>query len=480
MKWISLACVLVSGLVSLAWSEEKPNILFLFSDDQCFETIGAFGMTDIETPNLDRLVEEGTTFTHAYNMGGWNGAICVASRHMLNTGAFVWHAHKISNNIRKSELPHPEWPDFQKEGLMWSQLMEKGGYDTYFTGKWHVKANPNEIFTVARNVRGGMPNQTKEGYNRPVQGQPDAWSPYDPKFEGFWKGGKHWSEVVADDALDFLKMAKASENPFFMYIAFNAPHDPRQAPKEYIEKYPLDRMAVPENFLTEYPYRMEIDNPPTLRDEKLAPFPRTKYAVQVHRQEYYAIITHMDDQIGRILDALEASGEKENTYIVFTSDHGLSVGRHGLIGKQSLFDHSVRIPFMMVGPGVEAGKKIDEPIYLQDVMATSLELAEVAAPEHVQFQSLLPLLKGEPSEYTAIYGAYQMSQRCIVKDGWKLIAYPKVPKLLLFDLNNDPLEMKDVSGQHSERVQTLFQGLLELQKETGDALSLEAAFPEMF
>lgn len=480
MKLVSLFSFLFILVTSITFSDEKPNILFLFSDDQCFETIGAFGMTDIETPNLDRLVKEGTTFTHAYNMGGWNGAICVASRHMLNTGAFVWHAHKISENIRKKTPSNNGWPDFQKENLMWSQLMEKVGYETYFTGKWHVKAKPEEIFTVARNVRGGMPNQTPAGYNRPVEGEPDPWSPFDPKFEGFWKGGKHWSEVVADDAIDFLSMAKKSDNPFFMYIAFNAPHDPRQAPKEYIEKYPLDRMAVPANFLPEYPYKVEIDNPPGLRDEKLAPFPRTKYAVKVHRQEYYAIITHMDDQIGRVLDALEASGMKDNTYIFFTSDHGLSVGSHGLIGKQSLFDHSVRVPFMMAGPGVKPGAKIDSPIYLQDVMPTSLEAAGVTPPEHVQFQSLFPLLKGEPSEYESIYGAYQMSQRSITKDGLKLIAYPKVPKLLLFDLNDDPLEMKDVSSQHPEKVKNLFKKLIELQEETGDSLALKQSFPEMF
>ncbi len=480
MKTIPFAFVIVSLFAFNLAAKEKPNILFLFSDDQCFETIGAYGMTDIETPNLDRLVEGGTTFTQAYNMGGWNGAICVASRHMLNTGAFVWHAHKISDNIRKKELPNPQWPDFQKAGLMWSQLMQGGGYDTYFTGKWHVKADPAAIFNVARNVRGGMPNQTPEGYNRPVQGQPDAWSPFDTKFDGFWKGGKHWSEVVADDAIDYLTMAESSENPFFMYIAFNAPHDPRQAPKEFIDRYPLDRIALPENFLPEYPYRNEIDNPPTLRDEKLAPFPRTEYAVKVHRQEYYAIITHMDEQIGRILDHLEETGEKENTYIFFTSDHGLSVGSHGLIGKQSLFDHSVRVPFMMVGPDVAKGQKVDEPIYLQDVMTTSLEIANVERPGHVQFQSLFPLLEGRASKYEALYGAYQMSQRSVIEKGWKLIAYPKVPKLLLFHVDEDPLEMNDLAGEHPEKVDKLFDQLLLLQKETGDSLELKNSFPEQF
>ena len=462
------------------FADEQPNILFIFSDDQCFETIGALGMTDIETPNLDRLVEEGTTFTHAYNMGGWNGAICVASRHMLNTGAYLWKAKKISENIGKDKPAHPGIPNYPKEGMMWSQMMKEAGYDTYMTGKWHVKADAAEIFDVARHIRPGMPNQTDEGYNRPVQGVPDKWSPFDTSFDGFWKGGKHWSEVVADDAQDFLEMAKAKENPFFMYIAFNAPHDPRQSPREYVEKYPLDRIEVPENFLPEYPYKNEIDNRPSLRDEKLAPFPRTKYAVQVHRQEYYAIITHLDTQIGRILDALEESGKRENTYIFFTSDHGLAVGHHGLIGKQNPFDHSVRVPFMVVGPGVEASKKVDSPIYLQDVMPTSLELAGVDVPERVQFKSLVPALEGSGEVgYEEIYFAYLESQRTIVKDGFKLILFPNVPKVLLFDLKNDPLEMRDVSGEYPEKVGELYKHFQELQEEMEDPVDLEGVFPEL-
>lgn len=468
----------LSGALS-AVSAEKPNILFLFADDQCFETIGALGLTDIETPNLDRLVEGGTTFTNAYNMGSWSGAVCVASRHMLNTGTFVWHAQKVSDNIGKKELPHPEWPDFAKGNLMWSQLMKSAGYDTYFTGKWHVRADANKIFDVARNVRGGMPKQTEEGYNRPFQGQPDPWSPFDPKFGGFWEGGKHWSEVVADDAIDFLKMAETEENPYFMYIAFNAPHDPRQAPKSFIDRYPLDRIEVPENFLPEYPYKDQIDNRPSLRDERLAPFPRTKFAVQVHRQEYYAIITHMDEQIGRILDALEASGKRENTYIFFSADHGLSVGHHGLIGKQNLFEHSTKVPLMVVGPNVEAGGRNSSPVYLQDIMATSLELGGVEKPDHVQFASLLPVLRGESNGYGSIYGGYLKSQRSVTKDGWKLLLYPNVPKALLFDLSNDPLEMNDVFGAHPGKVKALFAEFLKLQKETGDTLDLSVVFPDL-
>ncbi|MDF1659987.1 MAG: sulfatase-like hydrolase/transferase [Verrucomicrobiales bacterium] len=466
--------LLISGL--LVSAEEKPNILFIFADDQCFDTIGALGLTDIETPNLDRLVDRGMTFTHAYNMGSWSGAVCVASRHMLNTGTFVWHAEKISENLNKSKPAHNEWPDFQKENLMWSQLMKAGGYDTYFTGKWHVRANPESIFDVTSNVRGGMPKQTEAGYNRPTQGVPDEWSPFDPQFGGFWEGGKHWSEVVADDATNFLEIAAKSDNPFFMYIAFNAPHDPRQAPKEFIDRYPLDRIEVPANFLPEYPYKDKIDNRPSLRDERLAPFPRTKYAVQVHRQEYYAIITHMDEQIGRILDDLELSGKAENTYIVFSADHGLSVGHHGLIGKQNLFEHSVKVPFIVSGPGIARNSKNDSLIYLQDVMPTALELAGIDKPDHVQFRSLLPVINGESSGYEAIYGGYLKSQRSVIKNGFKLLLYPNVPKALLFNLDEDPLEMNDLSGTYPEKVQKMYKDLKKLQSETGDTLDLDLSF----
>ncbi|MCB1707051.1 MAG: sulfatase-like hydrolase/transferase, partial [Halioglobus sp.] len=195
-----------------------------FADDQCFDTLRSMGNTEIETPNLDRLVARGTTFTHAYNMGSWSGAVCVASRMMLNSGKFVWHAERDYGQTSKLYLERQR---------LWPQLMASAGYDTYFTGKWHVRADAAKAFKVAEHVRGGMPNQTEAGYNRPIEGQPLKWTPWDESFGGFWQGGKHWSEVVGDDAISYLDMAKQSDNPFFMYIAFNAPHDPRQSPKEY-------------------------------------------------------------------------------------------------------------------------------------------------------------------------------------------------------------------------------------------------------
>ena len=450
---------------------DKPNVLFIFADDQCYDTINALGNEEIETPNLDRLVKQGTTFTHAYNMGGWNGAVCLASRAMIISGQWLWHASRAP--IKTTLL---------EQKKLWPQLLEAQGYETYFSGKWHIRAPADQAFNHARNIRPGMPNQTKDGYNRPREGQPDTWSPYDPGFEGFWKGGKHWSEVLAEDGLEYLSMAAKKDNPFFMYLAFNAPHDPRQAPKEYVDKYPWKQINLPESFIPEYPYKEQIGSGKGLRDEKLAPFPRTEYAVKVNRQEYYAIITHMDAQIGRILEALEKSGKADNTYIFFSADHGLAVGNHGLMGKQNMYDHSVRVPLIVAGPGVEPNRKITARVYLQDIMATSLELAGAERPRHVQFQSLMPLLQGKTQKsYPAIYGAYVKSQRMVTEDDWKLLLYPNARVKRLYNLKQDPLERHDLAGEPGQlaRMKGLYQTFRGLQKETGDELNLDAAFPEL-
>jgi arylsulfatase A-like enzyme len=450
---------------------QPPNILFLLADDQSFETVRAFGHTDIETPNLDRLASHGAVFTHAYNMGSWSPAVCIPSRAMLITGRTLWRSRSIYDTTKHESAA----------GRLWPQLLERQGYSTWFTGKWHINADAAKTFSVARNIRPGMPKDVKEGYNRPLTSQPDLWNPSDPRFGGFWEGGKHWSEVTADDAIEFLGQARESRRPFFIYVAFNAPHDPRQSPKEYVDLYPLDRIKTPKSFLPEYPHNEAIGCGPGLRDERLAPFPRTAHAVKVHRQEYYAMITHLDAQIGRILDALEASGQAGNTWIFFTADHGLAVGRHGLFGKQNLYDHSLRVPFIVAGPGVKAGQKLAAPIYLQDVMPTTLELAGIEKPAQVDFQSLLPLLRGDESAAArdTIYAAYLDLQRAVIHNGWKLILYPKAQAVRLYHLDEDPLEMRDLSADpaRAATVSQLFERLLAQQKVLGDPLDLAGEYP---
>ncbi|WP_010135338.1 sulfatase-like hydrolase/transferase [Ochrovirga pacifica] len=474
----------------------KPNIVFIFTDDQTYSSIHALGNQQIITPNMDKLVNNGTTLTHTYNMGSWSGAVCLASRAMMNTGRFVWNAKNFA---------------YKKQGndeKIWSKLMQSGGYETYMTGKWHVHIGAEKVFNHTAHVRGGMPKDAWDhfkmvakfdsikniknanpddlmpvGYNRPKDENDHSWNPADKQFGGFWEGGKHWSEVVKDDALQFINHAKTSDKPFFMYLAFNAPHDPRQAPQEYQDLYNVHEIQVPESFLPEYPYRKSIGNGNNLRDEALAPFPRTEFAVKTHIKEYYASITHADAQIGMILEALEKSGKMDNTYIIFTADHGLAMGRHGLLGKQNLFDHSLRPPMVIVGPDIPKNKQVATDVYLQDAMATTLELGGIVKPNYVDFNSFLDIAKGTKTEsfYPEIYGAYLNVQRAIRKNGYKLIVYPEVPKVLLFDLKNDPEEMHNLSGQEEQkqRVKSLYQDLLQLQKDMNDPLDISKLYTQL-
>ncbi|MGF1585591.1 MAG: sulfatase-like hydrolase/transferase [Bacteroidales bacterium] len=468
ISYLLIGSSILSGCTTVEKEITPSNIILILADDQCFQAMGHLD-GEVKTPNLDRLARNGTTFTHAYNMGAWNGAVCIASRAMLITGSFIWDAYQYENEYRNQDEPLSR--------PMWGNLMQQAGYETYFTGKWHVKRDPLDVFDHVKNVRPGMPEDFPEGYNRPLNENDTIWQPWDEKWGGFWEGGTHWSEVVAEDAVSFINSAGESDKPFFMYLAFNAPHDPRQSPKEFVDMYPLENISVPENFQPRYPYREEMGSGENLRDERLAPFPRTEYAVKVNRQEYYAIITHLDEQVGIILDELEKSGKDDNTYIFFTSDHGLAVGQHGLLGKQNMYDHSIRVPFIVSGPDIPGNNKVSADIYYQDIMASSLEIAGIEKSEYVDFNSVMDLARGERTEsyYDAIYGCYMDLQRMIRKDGFKLIVYPEADKTLLFDLENDPLEMNDLSDNpdYEDVRNELFINLLNLQKEMNDELELE-------
>lgn len=498
LSLILSACTESSDSSAGEGTAEAPNIVFLFADDLSYQAISVLGNKEVHTPNLDRLAQAGTTFTHTYNMGGWNGAICVASRSMIISGQYLWSALKEDKRWRAK--------DSTALANTWGRIMAGNGYDTYMSGKWHVAAPADHVFDVAKHIRPGMPGDQRGkisderkkawreakiddtnmkafmpiGYHRPMDENDDSWSPTDTAFGGFWEGGKHWSEVLKDDAVGYIEAAAQKDNPFFMYLAFNAPHDPRQAPQSFIDQYPLDKISIPASFKPTYPYADYMGNSPGLRDEALAPYPRTKYAVKVHRQEYYAIITHLDEQIGKILDALEASGEMDNTYIFFTADHGLSVGHHGLIGKQNMYDHSVRVPMIVAGPEIPKGKKSGKELYLQDIMPTSLAMAGIEQPDYVDFKSFLDLAKGgaDRVHYPEIYGAYVKSQRMIRKDGYKLIVYPNAPKVLLFDLEKDPDEITDLAenAEQSDKVQSLFADLQKLQTQMEDELDLQPSF----
>ena len=467
-------------LAGAAETARRPNIVFILTDDQSVDTIASskvWGSEAARTPHMDRLAADGTRFSHAYNMGAWHGAVCVASRSMLNTGRFLWYNHKAE--ARRFE-------DLVAGGRFWSQRMKAAGYTTMMSGKWHVTTELEPLFDKVLHPRPGMPPSVKESYNRPIEGKPDPWSPFDRSIGGFWQGGKHWSEALADDAETLIKEAAGEKKPFFLYLAFNAPHDPRQSPREFIDLHPHEAVRMPENFLAANPHHQAMGlgpmNPKGIRDETLAPFPRTEFAVKTHRREYQAIVSHLDEQIGRVLTTIESQGLRDNTVVILTSDHGLAIGRHGLMGKQSLYEHSIRVPFLIAGPGIPKARTIETRIHLQDAMATALDLAGADRTD-IDFRSLMPLLRdGKTEHHGPIYAAmFPKAQRAVIDGDHKLILYPESRTSLLFNLADDPLEMTDLAGDPSKLplLKRLFARLLELQKTHDDPLDLKSSFPAL-
>ncbi len=443
-------CLFALAALATAGAAPRPNVLVLFADDQRADTIAALGNPLIRTPNLDRLVGEGTAFTRAYCMGSHHGAVCVPSRAMLLTGRTLFR-------VKDSLEGLPTWPE----------AFAKAGYTTFLTGKWHNQAaSALRVFQHGRSIfLGGM----GDPYRLPLQDiTPDH------TFTKARPSGEHSVRLFADAASEFIRDQPA-DRPFVCYVAFNLPHDPRVAPESFHRRYEAEKPPIPANFLPQHPF----DNGAlALRDEQLAPWPRTPDLVRRHLADYYASIEFLDEQVGRILDALRASGRADRTLIVYAADHGLAIGSHGLFGKQSLYDHSMRAPLILAGPGVPKGRKSDAMCYLLDIFPTLGELAGVAGPEGSEGVSLVPALSGRPVPgRETIFTAYGNSQRAVRDDRWKLILYPQINKSQLFDLSADPAETRDLAGDRPGEVARLT-GLLEAwQGKLGDKQPLTIPNP---
>lgn len=415
----------------------RPNVLFLLTDDQTFSTIRAWGNSDIHTPNMDRLVRRGVSFTQTHVMGGFNGAISQPSRAMLLTGRGLMDVHRNGGLIPETEKTFPE-------------LFRENGYTTFATGKWHSdNASFNRSFSTGANIFfGGMHpygRNNELGHRRPYLHQYDPAGRYD-NTNGVWVDASldtFSSELYADAAIGFLETASSDDAPFLMYVAFTSPHDPRNVLPGYGRKYDGADLPLPANFVTQHPFDNGDLNE---RDEKLLPTPRIPEQVLAERANYYGMVSEVDFQIGRLLDALEKSGKADNTIIVFTSDNGLCVGEHGLLGKQNLYEAAVRVPMVICGPGIPQNTVRDAYCYLYDLYPTLCDLAGIGVPATVKGISLEETLH-DPGvkKREDILLTYINLQRAIKKDGFKLILYnvdgQRHPQL--FDLRVDPMELKN-------------------------------------
>ena len=431
-----LAVLIISNSALAQQKKSRAiNILIIYSDDHSYRALGAAGNTDVLTPNLDKLAKSGLMFTQAHVMGGHQGAVCIPSRAMLLTGRYVNRLPGDGSTIPDSIVSLPE-------------VLRTQGYNTYHTGKWHSdKASHSRMFSTGGDIFfGGMHFPKFGGQEHPTVYLYDSTGVYDEKRKR--TSDTYSTTLYADHAIQFLSSTTAKAKPFFCYVAFTSPHDPRTPPDKFSRMYDPEKIPLPANFLIKHPFDNGDLN---VRDEQLLPVPRDPDAIKKDIALYYGMVSEMDAQVGRILETLEKSGLKENTLIVFAGDNGLAVGQHGLLGKQNLFEHSIRVPMILSGPGVPMNKKTDGFTYLSDITPTIFDYLQLPRPSSVEGRSLLPVIQ-DPSKKvrSSIYNVYGHWSRSIKsEDGFKLIVYnvDGIATTQLFNLKIDPWESKDLSKE---------------------------------
>ena len=424
----------------------KPNVLFLFADDMRADSIAALGNPVVKTPNLDTLVRRGFSFSNAYCFGGNSGAVCTPSRNMLLSGNcyFRWKDYLAPGAPagQKGMLAPGDGPNFPLS-------LKEAGYETYHHGK-----RGNTALHI----------QAKFDHNK-----------YLANDQGERQSGEPGSEI-AGAAIEFLKSRDAGR-PFFMYLAFGNPHDPRVAAKKYLNLYDRDKIPLPKNYLPQHPF----DNGEmAVRDEKLSPWPRTEAEIRRTLHEYYATITGLDAHIGRILSSLDELKLTSNTIILFSADQGISVGSHGLLGKQNLYDHAMKAPLFFAGPGIPKGRS-GALVHLFDIYPTVCEFVGAPRPQGIDGVSFKPVIDGKSSTTRSeLLLSYRGLQRAFRDERWKLLRYPQVNVTQLFDVQADPDELYNLAEDpaHATRVQQMLAKLKQAQAKFGDDLPLTVDNPK--
>ncbi|MBI1311472.1 sulfatase-like hydrolase/transferase [bacterium] len=471
VRFLTLNVAAAAGLLATnfnsanaACATERPNILLLVSDDQRPDTIHALGNHLIQTPNLDRLVKSGTVFTRATCAN----PICTPSRAEILSGC---------NSFRNGVLDFgrgikPELPTMPK----W---FAAAGYRTFYVGKWHNDGVPIERgYSATKGLyRGGGGKFYKpqvDWAGRPVTGyrgwifQDDAGTLFPELGVGLTPD---ISSKFAEAAVSLIDESAKSDQPFFLHVNFTSPHDPLLLPPGWEKTYDAASMPLPKNFAPRHPFdHGNFDG----RDEQLFKWPRTPEETRGELAAYYSVISYMDQQIGRILDTLHTTGQDKNTIVVFTSDHGLAVGSHGLRGKQSMYEHTIGVPLLMSGPGIPAGEQRSAQCYLRDLFPTLADLARLDPPgDRIDGRSLGPILRNEQSEiHPFVIGYFRNFQRMIRDGHWKYIEYPEVNVTQLFDLAGDPNELNNLTAekQYADQRRMLVEKLHGWLKQNGDPL----------
>ncbi|MEO0796737.1 MAG: sulfatase-like hydrolase/transferase [Verrucomicrobiota bacterium] len=403
-----------------------PNILVVVADDHESRAIKWAGNKAVETPHFDRLAAQGTAFTRAYHNGGFDDAVCIPTRASLLTGMDNFGALRGGRDVINPDcttLP---------------ERFRHAGYHCFVTGKWH-----NDRASLARSFDSGEKiflGGMYDHFGTPVR-------PFDPTGvfpESAISTERRFSaDAFCETAAHFIHDYD-EDAPFFAYVALTTPHDPRTPPAGDLERYPADSITLPPNFEAEHPFDLGVRE---IRDECLAPYPRTPERIQEEIAAYYGMISATDRSFGKIIAALQARDILDNTIIVYTGDHGLAVGQHGLLGKQNVYEHSCRVPLIIAGPGVPAGQTTDALAYSWDIFPTLCDLCHLEPPTGLDARSLSPVLENPAQNHReAISTHYMGYHRMVTEHQWKLIftRVNDVPRQQLFDLVTDPNETNNL------------------------------------
>ncbi len=454
-------------------ADRRLNFLFILVDDQSPEDLPIYNPSSpLHAPNLAALARRGIVLDNVCHMGSFSGAVCTPSRHMIMSGRTLWH---LPIGPHKGSLCPP-----RLEQNTIPAVFNRAGYATMRTCK---VGNSYEAANKQFSVRS---DATKRGDTADT--------------------GSAWH---ANQVLNYLNKRSSSgdKRPFYIHFGFSHPHDTRDGVPELLRKYgavnhddpdslpPLNPLqpALPPNYLSRHPFN---NSHADVRDEVAVSGVwknRDEASIRNELGREMACSEYIDEQIGRVLQRLDELGELEHTIVIYTADHGMSIGRHGLMGKQNLYQHTWQVPFIVAGPGIPAGRRAPGNGYLLDLLATVCDFATITPPDSNEGLSLRPVLEGRNQTVRdVLYGAYSGGEkpgiRCVRKDNWKLITY-KAPALgidevQLFNLEANPQELlpehqSTVPAQtnlaalpeHSTKLQEMQQLLEEQMRQLDDPAS---------
>ncbi len=443
-------------------SSEHPNLLIIMSDEHGPMFSGAYGHPLVQTPNMDRLARQGTTFDAAY----CNAPLCVPSRLSFMTGRFVSHVGGWDN---ATPLP--------SDAVTWPFLLRSAGYDAVLAGKMHL-IGPDRLHGFKEHLAfdphgGGHEDAAtarrlglSPGGRHPIhpwrEGVPTAEEPWPSVFEA--RGGSgpmiEADDAIETEALAYLRDLARKDRPFALCVGFVAPHFPFVVPEPYFSMY--------------YPDATDLPDMPPGHLENLPPAAqRLRQAFGFHgysddevmraRAAYYGLITYLDDKIGRLLDALQEHGLAEDTVVIHTSDHGESLGEHGLWRKMNFYEQAARVPLQISWPGVlPSGRRVPGAVSLVDLTATIVDIAGVPAGDAALLatdgDSLLPLMRDGGAAWKDEAFVEQLAHgtdraRAMIRRGrWKLsYGHGNPPELELYDLEADPGEFTNLAGDPAHR-----------------------------